>query len=329
MARDSLEPPLLDIGSYGRWGTGRRDRLSSAQIAYIARTVHGAPEVMLKVLTQGGRGLKSVAAHFKYLGRDGDLAIETDDGQHIEGEKVGQQLVDDWDLPLEERLHTLASRARESTRPPRLVHKLMFSMPVGTPPQKVLAAVRTFAREEFGARHRYAMVLHTDEPHPHVHVIVKAMSEDGRRRLNIRKATLREWRAQFARRLREQGVEANATPRAARGQTRGAKLDGIYRAAARGESTHYREKAAEIAGEIRGGFATGDPGKKRLLETRRLVVKGWRAVGDQLVIQGELDLARAVRVFVARMPPPVTEKERLRAKLLERVRTKWREAPTR
>ena len=69
----------------------------------------------------------------------------------------------------------------------------MFSMPAGTPPDKVLAAVKNFAREEFGLKHRYAMVLHTDEPHPHVHMVVKAVSEQGVR-LNIRKATLREWR---------------------------------------------------------------------------------------------------------------------------------------
>jgi hypothetical protein len=40
----------------------------------------------------------------------------------------------------------------------------MFSMPAGTPPEKVLTAVQNFAREEFALKHRYAMVLHTDEP---------------------------------------------------------------------------------------------------------------------------------------------------------------------
>ena len=37
------------------------------------------------------------------------------------------------------------------------------------------------------SKHRYAMVLHTDEPHPHVHMVVKAVSEEGVR-LNIQKA---------------------------------------------------------------------------------------------------------------------------------------------
>lgn len=99
-------------------------------------------------------------------------------------------------------------------KPSKLVHKLIFSMPAGTPPKRLLVAVRNFAVEEF-ARHRYALGLHTDEPHPHVHVIVKAVSEWGAR-LNIRKATLRGWREEFARHLRAQGIEANATRRAVR-----------------------------------------------------------------------------------------------------------------
>jgi len=66
-------------------------------------------------------------------------------------------------------------------------------MPAGTPAAGVLEASRAFAREQFALKHRYALVLHTDQPHPHVHLVVKAMSEQGRR-MNIRKETLREWR---------------------------------------------------------------------------------------------------------------------------------------
>src|SRR5437879_11305464 len=149
----------------------------------------------------------------------------------------------------------------------------MFSMPAGTPPDKVLAAVRSFAREEFGLKHRYAMVLHTDEPHPHVHVVVKATDDEGRR-LNIRRATLREWRREFARHLREQGVPANATERAIRGENRPQKSDGIYRAALRGASTHYREWAEAVARELTGGEFQAEPGRRRLLATRRDVVRG-------------------------------------------------------
>ncbi|MBK6674862.1 MAG: relaxase/mobilization nuclease domain-containing protein [Proteobacteria bacterium] len=84
-------------------------------------------------------------------------------------------------------------------------------MPAGTNLERVLSATQKLCREEFALKHRYVMALHTDEPHPHVHVVLKAVSEQGRR-LNIKKATLQEWRAKFAANLREQGVAANATP---------------------------------------------------------------------------------------------------------------------
>src|SRR5437764_2761752 len=112
----------------------------------------------------------------------------------------------------------------------KLVHNLVFSMPKGTPPEKLLKAIRTFAREKFALQHRYALALHTDHGHPQVHVVVKAESEQGIR-LNIRKATLREWRRDFAQSLRELGIEANATERASRGQREPAKRDDIYCAA--------------------------------------------------------------------------------------------------
>src|SRR3954447_25624162 len=93
------------------------------------------------------------------------------------------------------------------------------------------------ALNEWALQHRYAMTLHTDDEHRHVHVVLKAVSEQGVR-LNIRKSTLRSWRAGFAANLRELGVDANATERAVRGQSKNRKLDGIYRAALRGQSTH-------------------------------------------------------------------------------------------
>jgi hypothetical protein len=48
---------------------------------------------------------------------------------------------------------------------------------------------RNFVRGEFALKHRYALVLDTDEPDPHVHLVVEAVSEQGVR-LKFRKATL-------------------------------------------------------------------------------------------------------------------------------------------
>jgi relaxase-like protein len=211
--------PLLDIASYGRRGPTRRDHLSGLEVAHIRRTVNRAPEVMVKVLSKGGHDIKAVRRHLDYLSRRGQLELENDDGERISGKEAQRALLEEWDLDIDEPRRRGDLLPTDDRRSPKLVHKLMFSMPAGTPPDKVLAAVRNFATEEFALQHRYAMVLHTDEPHPHVHMVVNAVSEQGER-LNIRKDTLRHWRAEFARHLRALGVEANATERAVRGQPR-------------------------------------------------------------------------------------------------------------
>src|SRR5262249_35747319 len=146
-----------------------------------------------------------------------------------------KKLVPDWDLDLLVHRRQDARSIRGNRRRPKLVHNIIFSMPPGTSGKRVLGAVRMFALNEFALKHRYALVLHTDEAHPHVHLVVKAESEQGER-LNIRKATLRHWREQFALHLRELGAAANATERAVRGESKSSKKDAIYRAARRGQS---------------------------------------------------------------------------------------------
>lgn len=311
----------IDIGSYARHGPGRRDRLSQAQMAVIARTVQRTPEVMVKVLNRGGTNLGAVRRHINYLDRGGELEIETDEGERLEGKGAAEVLLDNWDLDLDEDRPTAVLKPWGRGKAPKLVQKLLFSMPAGTPPKKVLAAAKNFAREEFGAKHRYAMVLHTDEPHPHVHMVVKAMGYDGKR-LNIRKATLREWRREFARHLREQGVSANATERAIRGESKPQKTDGIHRAAMRGSSTHWRKRAEAVGREPVASALKTEPGKHRLLATRREVVRGWKEVADDLVLQGQVELALAVRQFVKRLPPARTEREWIRDRLPEYSRAR-------
>jgi hypothetical protein len=192
-------------------------------------------------------------------------------------------------------------------------------MPAGTPAQGVLAAARMFLREEFALKHRYAFVLHTDEPHPHVHAVVKAVSEQGVR-LNIRKATLREWRARFAHHLRAEGIEANATERAVRGESRTHKLDGIYRATLRGESVHARQRVEAVARAVRAGGLKLEPGTIKLARTRGVVAAGWHAIRELLATEGHRGLAEQVARFVDQMPPARTEKEQLAFGLRERAR---------
>jgi hypothetical protein len=308
------QEPLLDIVSYGRGGP---PSMTLAQRDEVARTTGRTPEVVVKV-SGGARTLAGVEQHMRYVGRKGELPMESDTGERLRSRGWEADLIRDWNLDLEAHQRQSQRSIRAGRKPPKLVHNVIFSMPPGTPPDKVLHAVRKLAVEKFALRHRYAMVLHTDEPHPHVHLVLKAMSEQGER-LNIRKATLREWRQLFAANLRGLGVAANATERAVRGQPRTHKPDGIYRAAQRDESTDMREFSQRVAAELSKGSVTPEAGKATLLATRKSVLEGWRSVSDRLR-DGYPELAEQVRKFVERMPPVRTEKELLMDKLRARSR---------
>ncbi|MDY6948940.1 MAG: relaxase/mobilization nuclease domain-containing protein, partial [Pseudomonadota bacterium] len=195
------QKPLLDIQSYGRRAPGHGRTFTPAERAQIGRTVARVPEVMIKV-TGGGRSIGAVWRHLRYIDRRGGLELETDDGERLQAKGAEKALLEDWGLALQEREGKVRYSGLPGRKPAKLVHNLMFSMPKGTPPDKLLAAVRYFAQETFALQHRYAMVLHTDQDHPHVHLVLKAVSEQGIR-LNIRKETLRQWRRDFAQCLRE------------------------------------------------------------------------------------------------------------------------------
>jgi relaxase-like protein len=202
------QKPLLDVASYGRAGPAH---ITRAELEHIERTVRRTPEVLVKV-SGGARTLAGVERNLRYIGRSGRLALESDSSVRVGGKGIESELIEDWNLDLEARARRTQRSIRTARKPPKLVHNLIFSMPAGTPPGLVLKAVRKLARDQFGSTYRHALVLHTDEPHPHVHVVVKAVGEHGER-LNIRKATLRDWRRDFAANLRELGVAANATER--------------------------------------------------------------------------------------------------------------------
>jgi hypothetical protein len=241
------------------------------------RTVSRTPEVVVKVST-GATSTAGVIAHLRYIDRNGRLEIETDEGDRLKGKGIEKDLTDNWDLDSANAQGRGPYRGKVGRKPARLVHNVILSMPKGTPPEKLLLASRDFAREQFALKHRYTLVLHTDQDHPHVHLVIKAQSEDGKR-LNIRKATLREWRGLFAQHLRAHGIAANASERAVRGQTRSSFKDGIHRSSLRGDSRYLRERIQRAAEELRDRGLKPNPGKTKLLETRSDVIAGWQRRG--------------------------------------------------
>jgi hypothetical protein len=311
--------PLLDIFSSGRAGPRGPSIFSRHQIEQIRRTVRGAPEVMVKV-TGGGKKVAAVAAHLSYISQQGELELETDDEQRVS--KDGQRmLLKDWHLELSAGQYRNSGSLDGSARSLKLVHNIVLSMPAPTPADKVLAAAKTFAREKFALKHRYAMALHTHQQHPHVHLVVKAEDEHGRR-LHIDKALLREWRQDFAQLMRDQGIAANATPRAVRGQGKRSAKDAIFRAQRRADSHALRERAQSVVSELSRTGTVRDPAHAKLQETRSAVTAGWMRIAETLDNQGEIILAGDVRYFAKQLPPVLTDRERLAQDFIRHLRMK-------
>jgi type IV secretion system T-DNA border endonuclease VirD2 len=173
--------------------------------AKLARIVRKAPEVVVKV-TGRQRGGVHVKAHLEYIGRKGDVEIETRDGEILTTKDDIAERAAEW------------SDSRQwRSRPTVSSVSLIFSMPEGTDPDKVLGAVRALAHGELSDNHDYVLALHTDTPRPHVHLTVQAEGLD-RNRFNPRPVQLNRFRERFAHELRERGVAAEATPRRARGK---------------------------------------------------------------------------------------------------------------
>jgi type IV secretion system T-DNA border endonuclease VirD2 len=196
---DPTSPRLVPLyASYGV-ATGPTAR------AKLARIVRKAPEVVVKV-TGRQRGGSHVKAHLEYIGRKGDVEIETRDGEILTAKEDTAERAAEWSDTLQWR-----------SRPTVSSVSLIFSMPEGTDPEKVLGAVRALAHAELSDNHDYVLALHTDTPRPHVHLTVQAEGLD-RTRFNPRPVQLNRFRERFARELRARGVAAEATPRRARGQ---------------------------------------------------------------------------------------------------------------
>ena len=183
---------------------------SQRAIEALDRTTRRVPQTVVKI-TGRIHGAGSVLGAFTYVARLGvsdqePLPLETSEGKLLARADEMQQLAREW------QLHEMFDETR---RKGATALAMVFSMPPGTDPPTVREAVKEVA-EQYMANRRWVMALHTDEPHPHVHVIVANRDQEGRR-FNPDREFLAYCRERFAENLRSRGVEADATRRAARG----------------------------------------------------------------------------------------------------------------
>ena len=258
-------------------GDAARLRAAAIRKRIEATVVRRAPQVMVKV-TGGGRGMKAIAAHFRYISKNGRREIEDQRGETMRGKDVLHDLADEWRFG--------GSLIPDDAEPGhrREAFNIMLSMPRGTDPMAVQRAAREFAQAEL-TDHKYVMVLHDHQANPHVHISVRAESRHGKR-LNPRKGDLHRWRETFAEKLRGHGIEAEATRQATRGKSR--NYDPLWRIKARED------------GRLRTTLASAKSSLKAR-ESRAEALVAWRHLGRALGASSnsaDRELARSIERFV-------------------------------
>ena len=247
--------------------------------------------------------MKAIAAHFRYISKNGRLDIEDDRGVVECGKEA---------LPGIERQWKIGGSLIESESPRREAFNIMLSMPRGADPLIVQSAAREFAKIEF-ADHRYVMVLHEHQANPHVHLSVRAESKHGQR-LNPRKADLHRWRETFAEKLRERGIDAEATRQATRG---------AYR---RSERLWEHKNNTTLSSPPR----THKAGKT-FKHSRSEALQAWAEIARALGASDDLSdrqLSASIERYVRQMPiVQVVLRQREKANLQDRAGTTRASAP--
>jgi hypothetical protein len=247
-----------------------------------------------------------VKNHLDYISRNGDVTLEDQSGNIFSGRPEVRDLQNEWRFggyPISDEVGSKAA------------FNIVLSMPPGTDGLAVTDAARDFAKAEFGDNYSYVFATHDDEKHPHVHLCVKAMGKNGIR-LCPRKADLQRYREIFAEKLKDHGIEANATKRQVRGITRKAKKQPVIHIEQRNEKSFHRKQLERAASDfVRNGNPITNPLAPKIYRTRQLVVASWNAVALALPER----LSSEVKAFVQALPEPLGIGEQLEKQLRVQV----------
>jgi len=139
-----------------------------------------------------------------------------------------------------------------------------------------------------------------------VHISVRAESKHGKR-LNPRKADLHRWRETFAEKLRDRGVEAEATRQATRGRSR--NYESLWRFRAREEGRLRRSRPSAKS-------------SVRARSNRAEAVEAWMEVGRAMAMstdKADRDLACSIATIIQEMSSTAPSVARSRAPVTEPV----------
>jgi len=243
------------------------------------------PEVMVKIPKRTGNstGKTGIKNHLDYIGRNGQVAIEDKDGFIHQSKGQAREIAQRWH---DAGYLSSSGKKREALN-------IVLSMPPGTPPESVRDAAREFAKTAF-SDHEYVFALHTDEPHPHVHLMVSMQNELGQR-MNPRKNDLYHWRVLFAEKMREQGVDCAATRRQHRGQTQKADNGIIRNIQKRGKVPEVQKQhIQEFMQALKDNKRPLHPFLKEQMQTRKIIQENYTGFAMALYREGFKTEARAI-----------------------------------
>ena len=274
----------------------------------LTRVAKKAPEVLVKVSGSGKSRVHSLA-HLTYITRNGKLKAENERGEKIEGLEEVKEVFKEWGF------QTPGNSERKRAQTVNVV----LSMPKGTDSHAVQQAAREFAREAFADNHQYLLAFHDDTDHPHAHLAVKAQGFD-LSWLKRTKADLQDWRESFAQKLRDQGVEAEATPRRARGVVQKPQTQAMRHLVQEKRSKVFRAKVDEAMRDL----TTPEKALPRPWETairtrQQQVRKAYVDVASDLAKSRDevsRGAAAQLQAFLKSLPPLETERHRLRRELV-------------
>ncbi|MDD2892545.1 MAG: relaxase/mobilization nuclease domain-containing protein [Halothiobacillaceae bacterium] len=270
--------------------SGTKSKLAgpSARRANMKSVAARAPEVMVKI-TGSSNGLNSAKNHIDYISRNGEIELEDENGdKHIGNRAVRayKELLRVQGIPAE-------SKRRE------FLH-VVFSMPKDTPQSEMRKAVTEFCKDEYSNR-RYVMAFHDDKDHKHVHVLVGTWDIDraNAARLSPRKRDLAEWREKFAAALRNEGVDAAASPRAARFKVQkqeNFKVRQMQEHPRKGYKSHVIDgRRRELKQNIENGTRPENPHEDKIQRRRAEVVDRWQGQIEQSAKEGDLDQVEKIQ----------------------------------